>query len=135
MTQRESVTGIGGVFFKARDHKALASWYREHLGVPVAADGTYGMFSAGDDGRDATGTSLQTVWSTFASDTKYFGPGGSGAMINYRVKNLDAMLAQLRAAGVEVIDKVSDEGFGRFGWGVDPEGNRFELWEPPSDGE
>ena len=131
MTSRETVAGIGGVFFKARDPKALAAWYREHLGIPVVDGGTYASLSVGEDGRDATGAPAETVWSTFPMTTDYFGDGGSSSMINYRVKNLDAMLEQLRAAGVWVSDKVMDEGYGRFGWAADPEGNRFELWQPP----
>ncbi len=71
-----------------------------------------------------------TVWSAFPADTAYFGPGPSPFMVNYRVRNLDAMLAQLRAAGAQVDDKVEEYDYGRFGWAYDPEGNRFELWEP-----
>ena len=70
-----------------------------------------------------------TVWSPFAADTDYW-PAGQQVMVNYRVRDLDALLAELRAAGVEVDDKVEDHEYGRFGWAVDPEGNRFELWEP-----
>jgi predicted enzyme related to lactoylglutathione lyase len=119
----QRVLGIGGVFFKARDPQALSAWYRELLGVPVEAGQMFGAFKS-----DAAGE--QTVWSTFPVDTKYFGPGGAALMINYRVKDLDAMLAQLRAAGVEVDDRVEDYDYGRFGWATDPEGNRFELWQP-----
>lgn len=124
----EKVLGIGGVFFKARDPKALAAWYREHLGVPVEAEQTYGSFSS-------IATGEQTVWSAFPLDTTYFGAGPAPFMFNYRVRNLDAMLAQLRAAGAQVDDKVEDYGeLGRFGWATDPEGNRFELWEPRTSG-
>lgn len=119
----EQVLGIGGVFFKARDPKALATWYREHLGVPVEAGQTYANIVSSAAGE-------QTVWSTFPTDTTYFGPNSAGLMINYRVQNLDAILAQLRAAGIPVEDKVDDYDYGRFGWATDPEGNRFELWEP-----
>jgi predicted enzyme related to lactoylglutathione lyase len=131
MTERQRVAGIGGVFFKAKDPKALAEWYREHLGVPTEPGSTYGMFEVLATGRDATGTPHATVWSVFPTNTEYFGTPTSPSMINYRVVDLDAMLAQLRAAGVWVDDKVMDEGYGRFGWGRDPEGNRFELWQPP----
>lgn len=119
----ERVRGLGGVFFRARDPKALAEWYRRHLGIPVAEGQTYGAFESAGPGE-------HTVWSTFPTDTEYFGPGGSGLMVNYRVGNLDAMLAQLRDAGVPVDDRVEDHEYGRFGWAMDPEGNRFELWEP-----
>jgi predicted enzyme related to lactoylglutathione lyase len=125
----ERVLGIGGVFFKARDPKALAAWYREHLGVPVETEQTYGAFASVAAGE-------QAVWSAFPADTSYFGSGPAPFMVNYRVRNLDAMLAQLRAAGVSVDDRVEDYGdLGRFGWATDPEGNRFELWEPRSTGQ
>jgi predicted enzyme related to lactoylglutathione lyase len=121
----EQIQGIGGVFFKARDPKALAAWYREHLGVPVESGQTYGALKSAGPGE-------QTVWSTFPADTAYFGSGPAAFMVNYRVRNLDAMLAQLRAAGAPVEDKIEDYGYGRFAWATDPEGNRFELWEPKS---
>jgi predicted enzyme related to lactoylglutathione lyase len=119
----ERVLGFGGVFFKARDPKALAAWYREHLGVPLEAGQTHGIFQSGGPGE-------MTVWSTFPADTKYFGSGPAPFMFNYRVRNLDAMLAQLRAAGAQVDERIEDYDYGRFGWAADPEGNRFELWEP-----
>ena len=86
----ERVRGVGGVFFKARDPEMLAAWYRDHLGVPVAAGQTYAAF-------ESAGPGDQTVWSTFPAQTEYFGPGNSGLMVNYRVDDLDAMLAQLRS--------------------------------------
>ncbi len=119
----ERVTGIGGVFFRARDPHALAAWYRDHLGVPVQAGQTFAGFPAGD-------SAAQTVWSVFPVDTEYFGPGHGELMINYRVRDLDALLAQLRAAGAGVDDRIEEYDYGRFGWATDPEGNRFELWEP-----
>lgn len=132
MDGRVQVAGIGGVFFKARDPVALAAWYREHLGVPVAPDGTHAVFTAGADGGDAAGPPAMTVWSAFPADTAYFGAGPGGWMINYRVADLDAMLTQLRAAGAWVADEVQDGEYGRFAWAADPEGNRFELWQPPA---
>src|SRR5437868_749386 len=119
----EQVLGIGGVFFKARDPQALAAWYREHLGVPVEGGQTYATLSS-------SAPAEKTVWSTFPADTTYFGSGSAPFMLNYRVPNLDAMLAQLRAAGAKVEERVEDYDYGRFGWASDPEGNRFELWEP-----
>lgn len=118
----ERVLGLGGLFFKARDPQGLAAWYREHLGVPLDEEQTYALLTAeaGD----------QTVWSTFPVDTVYFAPSEAPFMVNYRVRDLDAMLAQLRAAGATVDEKVQDEPYGRFGWAMDPEGNRFELWQP-----
>ncbi len=117
----ERVTGIGGVFFRARDPEALQEWYVEQLGVPVL-DG-HVVF------RDANAS---YVWAPFREDTDYW-PAAKQGMVNFTVRDLDAMLAQLREAGVEVDDKIELlEGIGRFGWAVDPEGNRFELWEPVS---
>ena len=118
----EHVLGIGGVFFKARDPKALAAWYREHLGVPAEAGQTHGVFTAAAGDR--------AVWAVFPADTTYFGPSPASLMVNFRVRNLDAMLAQLRAAGAQVEERVEEYDYGRFGWAADPEGNRFELWEP-----
>ena len=124
----ERVTGIGGVFFKARDGEKLAAWYREHLGIEVSPEGWYYPFQWKDDPQlEGAGS---TVWAIFPHDTDYFGPGPAPFMINFRVANLDAMLAQLRAAGVPVEDRVEDHPYGRFGWATDPEGNRIELWQP-----
>jgi predicted enzyme related to lactoylglutathione lyase len=116
----EHVAGIGGVFFRARDPERLRAWYAEHLGVELADWG--GQAFVADEGD-------VTVWSLFSARSDYF-PRKQAAMLNYRVRDLDAMLAQLRAAGVPVEEKVDDDPNGRFGWGTDPEGNRFELWEP-----
>jgi predicted enzyme related to lactoylglutathione lyase len=118
----EKVTGIGGVFFRARSPEALGAWYAEHLGVELEDFGGTTFTAADGD---------QTVWSPFAHDTAYFGDPGRQYMVNYRVRDLDAMLAQLRAAGAEVDERVEEHEYGRFGWATDPEGNRFELWEPP----
>ena len=118
----ERATGIGGVFFRARDPEALTAWYAEHVGVPVQPDG-YVVFT---DIRNAC------VWSPFREDTDYW-PAEKQAMVNFTVPDLDAMLAQLRDAGADVDDRIEVlEGIGRFGWAVDPEENRFELWEPAS---
>ena len=122
----ERVTGIGGIFLKARDPKGLAAWYRAHLGVPIDEGQAYGTFTADTDPASPE----QTVWSVFPEDTTYFEPSTAPFMVNYRVADLDAMLAQLRAAGATVEDRVEDYAYGRFGWAMDPEGNRFELWQP-----
>ncbi|HEX2735549.1 MAG TPA: VOC family protein, partial [Polyangiaceae bacterium] len=98
-----------------------------HLGLPADEHGEL-SFSAADDPRPSL------VWSPFPADTKYFEPSQASFMINFRVKDLHAMLAQLRAAGATVDDKVMDESYGKFGWVMDPEGNRIELWQPPSEG-
>ncbi|WP_412069120.1 VOC family protein [Rubrivirga sp. IMCC43871] len=121
----ERVLGLGGLFLKASDPTALAAWYRDVLGVPIDDGQTYGTFTA------AAGE--QTVWSAFPHDSDYFG-SPAPFMVNYRVADLDAMLTQLRAAGADVDDRVEDYPYGRFGWATDPEGNRFELWQPAGPG-
>jgi len=117
----ERVAGIGGVFFRARDPEALKRWYGEHLGIELEDYGTTFTAAAGD----------QTVWAPFAADTDYFGSREQQSMVNYRVRDLNAMLTQLRAAGVVVDEHREEHEYGRFAWATDPEGNRFELWEPP----
>jgi catechol 2,3-dioxygenase-like lactoylglutathione lyase family enzyme len=125
---RERVSGIGGVFFKAKDPKTLSAWYRETLGIALQEGGTFALFQWREQ-EDATRAGT-TVWSLFPSDTKYFAPGGAAFMVNYRVRNLDRMLAQLRALGVRVEPGVTEDFNGRFAWAFDPEGNKIELWEP-----
>ena len=116
------VTGIGGLFFRARDPAALGAWYAEHLGV---GDGKWGMW------EQAAGT---TVFSPFKADTDYF-PADRQYMLNLRVEGLDALLTRLRDAGVEVVTKAEWDTpeTGRFARIHDPEGNPIELWEPPVD--
>jgi predicted enzyme related to lactoylglutathione lyase len=116
----EAVEGVGGVFFRAHDPDALRAWYAGHLGIDMEDFGT--VFTAKDGD--------QTVWAPFPNDTAYFGPSGQQLMVNFRVRDLDAMLAELRAAGVDVDDRVERMEYGRFAWASDLEGNRFELWEP-----
>lgn len=117
--------GFGGVFLKARDPKALGAWYALHLGIPSQDGGSLGF-----DGPESVG---MTVLAHFAADTKYFGAGPQQSMINFRVDNLDELLSQLTAAGVEVDPHRDDYPYGKFAWIVDPEGNRVELWEPKED--
>ena len=126
----ERVSGIGGVFFKARDPKSLAAWYRQALGIDIAEGAQYAPFRWRE--REDSSRVGTTVWSLFPSDTKYFAPSGAPFMINYRVRNLDAMVAQLRALHVAVEPKVTEDFNGKFAWIVDPEGNKIELWEPKS---
>ncbi len=120
------VTGIGGVFLKARDPKALAAWYAKHLNITLSAYGG-ASFLWSDEVPPGTGT---TAWSLFPETSKYFGPGPQTAMINYRVDDLDGMLAQMKADGVTIDPKREDADYGRFAWIVDLEGNRVELWQP-----
>ena len=126
-TRRARVTGIGGIFFKAKNPEELSRWYREHLGIAVEGNVALFAWRGGKDGE----VQGHTVWSIFPADTKYFGEDGAAFMVNYRVKDLDRVLAALRAEGVNVARKVEESEYGRFGWITDPEGNRIELWEPP----
>ena len=125
------VVGIGGIFFKAEDSEKLAAWYQKHLGLEIEDFG--GVIFRENRNRDETKPSRQayTTWSPFASDTDYFAPSPKPFMINFRVADLDGLLAELRAAGVTVDDRTEKSEFGNFGWMMDPEGNRVELWEPP----
>ncbi|MBQ0930517.1 VOC family protein [Ideonella alba] len=121
------VTGIGGIFFKARDPQALAAWYRTHLGLAV--DGWGGVaFRWADDNPAGAGT---TIWTPFKDDTAYFAPSTAPFMVNFRVEDLHGLLAALRAEGCQVLDKVEESEYGKFGWVLDPEGNKLELWQPP----
>jgi len=121
----QRVTGIGGIFFKARDPAALAAWYRGHLGLDVG-DWNGAIFQWGGEGSQPG----MTIWSPFAADTDYMAPSTSPFMINFRVADLDALLAALKAEGCHVIDKTQVSEQGKFGWVIDPEGNKVELWEP-----
>ncbi|MEJ0098725.1 MAG: VOC family protein [Pseudomonadota bacterium] len=123
------VTGIGGVFFKARDPGALGAWYKKHLGIDVQDWGGAAFDWNTPDNPNGKGT---TAWSLFASDTKHFEPSAAPFMINYRVADLHALLAALHSEGVHVEPKVEESEYGKFGWVVDPEGNKVELWEPPA---
>lgn len=117
------VTGVGGIFVRAKgDRAALLEWYQTHLGIE--ADPAWG-------GRVFPGQACGLTWSIFATDTAYFGDPGNAFMVNYTVDDLDGLLNQLRTAGIEVSEGVEDNDYGRFGWCVDPEGRRIELWEPP----
>jgi predicted enzyme related to lactoylglutathione lyase len=120
------VTGIGGIFFQARDPVALRAWYRTHLGIEVQDWGGTAFTWTGADGRPGV-----TVWSINAAEGNFV-PGNSPFTINYRVEDLAALLQALRAEGCNVLDKTDDSEFGIFGWVIDPEGNKVELWQPPA---
>jgi predicted enzyme related to lactoylglutathione lyase len=122
------VTGIGGVFFKAQDPKTLGEWYRRHLGVPIEDWGGAAFRWVTEDNPSGTGT---TIWNPFKQDTGYFAPSTASFMINFRVHDLHALVAALRAEGCAVHDKVDESEYGKFAWVMDPEGNRIELWQPP----
>ena len=115
----QRVTGIGGFFFRARDPAGLAAWYEANLGI-----------SSTDTAWSWSQQAGPTVFAPFPTDTDYFGRLEQQTMLNFRVDDLDAMLEQLRAAGAAVDDEVAEASYGRFGHAVDPEGNRFELWQP-----
>ena len=121
------ITGIGGVFLKSKGNgKDLASWYKQHLGMPLE-DWGGAVLRWPDDKAEDRGL---TVWSLAAKDSKWFSPSESSFMINYRVDNLVELLAQLRAAGVEVVKGPESAEIGKFAWIMDPEGTKVELWEP-----
>ena len=126
------VTGIGGVFFKADDPKKLTTWYKKHLGVPVDE---YGYVSFPNPDQTETAKDSSTVWGPFSNDTKYFQPSDMPYMINFRVDDLDTLLHQLKDSGVEVDEKTTDDEYGKFGWCMDPDGRRIELWQPPKKSE
>lgn len=121
------VTGIGGVFFKAKDPEKLCEWYRTHLGVESKKDGaaTFRWRKLDDPKSERF-----TVWSPFPENTDYFASSTKPFMINFQVENLEQLLAQLKREGVTVDPKVGTYDYGKFGWIMDPEGNRIELWEP-----
>jgi len=121
------VTGIGGVFFKSRsDNAALAAWYRQHLGMALE-DWGGAILRWPDDKAEDKGL---TVWHVAGRDSKWFAPSDSAFMINYRVDDLDALIAQLRAAGIEIVGGPDSAENGKFAWIMDPDGNKVELWEP-----
>ena len=124
------VTGLGGVFFKAKDPNAQYAWYEKHLGIK-SQPGTGSMFHwrYADDPEN----SGMTVWSIFPENTKYFGAGNQTLMLNYIVDDLHGLLEKLKAEGVTVDPKAEEAEYGKFGWITDPEGNRIELWEPPKE--
>lgn len=115
--------GVGGVFFRARDQAKLAAWYAEHLGIAMAAN--YAVFRPDDVPPGGA-----TVFSLFAEDTDYFAPSENRFMINLMVDDLDGALAQVKAGGATQVGEVLNESYGRFGWFLDPEGNKVELWQP-----
>ena len=122
------VTGIGGIFFKAKDAAALQAWYQKHLGIDVLGWGG-AVFSWTDaGGKPMAGT---TTWNVSGSGGTTFEPGTATFMVNYRVADLHALVKALRAEGCNVLEKTEESEFGKFGWVIDPEGNKVELWEPP----
>lgn len=122
----KKVTGIGGIFFKSKDPDAIKKWYQDHLGLPVDPYGASFEWRREDD-PSKKGT---TIWSPFKETTQYFEPSEKQFMINYRVENLEALVAELKTAGVTIVDEIQSYDYGKFVHILDPEGNKIELWEP-----
>ena len=120
------VTGIGGVFIKAKDPTKLGAWYKTHLGIDVQAWGGAAFRWVDDAGAPVGGT---TAWSV--GDGSYFAPSSASFMVNYRVADLHGLIKALREEGCEVLEKIEQSEYGIFGWVMDPEGNKVELWQPP----
>lgn len=120
------VTGIGGVFIKAKDPKQLRAWYKEHLGIDVQPWGG-ASFRWGDSAT--VPANAKTAW--MIGNGSNFAPSESPYMINYRVADLKGLLKSLREEGCQVLDKTEESEIGQFGWVMDPEGNKVELWQPP----
>ncbi|MCB0530619.1 MAG: VOC family protein [Lewinellaceae bacterium] len=119
------VTGLGGVFFKCRDREKTLSWYEKHLGIPMEPWGAQFFWEV----PNASDSKPYSVLGMFKEQTDYFEPSSQPFMINFRVDDLDALVAQLRKEGVTVIGEPLEEEFGKFAWIMDPEGNKIELWE------
>jgi predicted enzyme related to lactoylglutathione lyase len=124
----QRVTGIGGIFFKAKNPEVLRAWYQRHLGVAIEEWGGAVFRWHNADTASSTGS---TVWNISEHDSDYYAPSQSSFMINYRVANVTALLQLLRDEGCEVLDASEASEFGTFGWVLDPEGNKIELWQPP----
>jgi len=122
----KKVTGIGGIFFKCKDANKMKEWYKEHLGFDTNA---YGVTFEWYDGEDSTKKG-STTWSPFAETTKYFEPSTKEFMINYRVHDLEALVAELKEEGVTIVDNIEHYDYGKFVHIMDIEGNKIELWEP-----
>ena len=123
------VTGIGGIFFKAKDAPAVRAWYKRHLGIDVQSWG-----GAAFDWSDAEGkpTAGSTNWCVAPADSKQFAPSTASFMINYRVEDVHALVKVLREEGCNVLEKIDESEYGKFAWVIDPEGNKVELWQPPA---
>jgi len=125
---KKRVTGLGGVFFKSNNPAALKDWYKKHLEIDSGEHGAMFHWRHHDDpAREGN-----TVWSVFPDDTDYFKPGTREFMFNYRVENLKELLRVLKKEGVEVVGEIEEYPYGKFGWIMDPDGNKIELWEPPN---
>lgn len=123
---KKRVTGIGGIFFKTKDPEKTKAWYGKHLGIETDQYG--GLFKWRDfDDKEKICTS---AWSPFNENTDYFDPSDKEYMFNYRVENLEELLATLKDEGVTIVGEMEVYDYGKFGWIMDPEGRKIELWEP-----
>ena len=125
------VTGIGGIFFKADDPQALQDWYKHHLGIDVQPWGGAAFDWKDEAGKPVGGT---TAWNVVSADGDSFAPSTAPFMVNYRVADLRGLLDALEEEGCNVLGKVDESDYGKFGWVIDPEGNKVELWEPSAGG-
>jgi len=123
------VTGIGGIFFKAKDAPALQAWYKLHLGIDVQSWGGAAFTWTDAEGKPFAGT---TAWSINSLQSQQFAPSQATFMVNYRVDDLHALLKVLREEGCNVLEKIDESEYGKFAWVMDPEGNKVELWQPPA---
>jgi predicted enzyme related to lactoylglutathione lyase len=123
------VTGIGGIFFKAKNAPELRAWYKHHLGIDVQEWGGTSFNWTDSDGNLTGGT---TIWSVGSEQAEQFAPSNSSFMINYRVDDLLSLIKVLKEEGCNVLDKINDSEYGKFAWVIDPEGNKVELWQPPA---
>jgi predicted enzyme related to lactoylglutathione lyase len=122
------VTGIGGIFFKAKDAPALQAWYKRHLGIDVQEWGGAAFSWSDSNNKPVGGT---TIWAVSSEKSDQFAPSQAPFMINSRVEDLHAVIAALKAEGCNVLDKIDESEYGKFAWVIDPEGNKVELWQPP----
>jgi predicted enzyme related to lactoylglutathione lyase len=123
------VTGIGGIFFKAKDARALQAWYKRHLGIDVQAWGGAAFDWVDSDGKPTGGT---TAWLVCPEESDQFAPSEAAFMVNYRVEDVRALVAALKTEGCHVLDRIDESEYGKFAWVIDPEGNKVELWQPPA---
>jgi predicted enzyme related to lactoylglutathione lyase len=122
------VVGIGGVFIKSKDPETLKAWYRTHLGMDIQDWGGMAFPWSTPENPNPNGT---TIWTVFEESSEYFAPSKAQFMVNYRVEDLHALLDALKVEGCDVDTKTEESEYGKFGWVMDPDGNRVELWEPP----
>jgi hypothetical protein len=123
------ITGIGAIFFKAKDSAALRVWYKHHLGIDVQAWGGAAFHWTDPEGNPVPGT---TIWTVADASSDLLASSQSSFMINYRVADLHALIRALHTEGCDVLEKTEQSEYGKFGWVIDPEVNKVELWEPPS---